>query len=85
MSRKALTLAQCRFLGDHLKMEGFERLLAESPLLFLQSLVRNFRFNIPFNVMHIPATMRRTGKVGDTSWIGKCFETSLWVTAVWFL
>ena len=63
MNRKPLTLTQCRFLGDVLKMEKFEESLANSPLDFLKDLVKNYRLNVPFHTVDITAHLKRNDKV----------------------
>ena len=59
--RKALNLSQCRFLGDTLKMENFEKLFQESPRQFLQYLVHAFRINVPFHTVNVAHHLNRTG------------------------
>ena len=65
MNRKSLNLTQSRFLGDLLKMEKFEESLVNSPLDFLKDLVKNYRLNVPFHTVDVPAHVKKTGKVKE--------------------
>ena len=66
MGKKSLSVTQCRFLGERLKLEvDFERLLQESPLRFLREVVRGFRLHIPFNTVHVGSHLKRHGKVSS--------------------
>ena len=69
MRQKSLSLAQSRFLGERLELEGFEQLLQESPLQFLQEVVRGFRLHIPYNTVHLGAHFKQHGKVTEESLI----------------
>ena len=44
-------------------MEGFEKLLQNSPLRFLEDLVLGMRLHSPFNLVHIGAHLKRHGVV----------------------
>jgi len=65
MRQKSLSLAQCRFLGERLELEGFEQLLQESPLQFLRDFVHGFRLHIPYNTVHLGAHFKQHGKVSS--------------------
>ena len=62
---KSFTLAQSRFLGERLKMDGFEQLARESPRRFLEQFVRGMRLNSPYNTAHHLQAIKKNGQVND--------------------
>lgn len=62
MSRKQLTLFQCRFLAENLQLNDYEHRLHHAPFLFLNDVARAFRLNVPFNAVHVVSHFHRTGK-----------------------
>ena len=63
MTGRKLTLRQCRFLGDHLKLERFEQMATESPLAFLRQFASSFKFHVPFTMSNVAANVAQHSKV----------------------
>ena len=61
--KRTLTVAQSRFLGDRLQLDGLEKKVKESPIQFLQEFVHAFKQNIPYNTAFITRSFVRHGKV----------------------
>jgi len=62
MARRALSMAQARFLGDTLGMVDFEQQLQNSPVKFLERFLLHYRIKQPFSLLAYGTKLKYTGK-----------------------